>query len=555
MELPALEQLNLKYPLRAYLDDGSHEFSSTPIEEKLNTLAKLIDNGFDLNDIVKYYNQQYSLPGYKHIRDNLALTLKEYISYLTTCRKMDWKTISAMEGASIREIIKLLTELLKEFILSEYSATRLVLSYVDYKYCNESEEYKKISEYLNIEFDTEDAEVNYLKDICLRNGYDENRLADIYFDYDEDFHWDYLPLFVLLKDHILPVLGKKDNETYTDFEDDFLCLSESEIRKGPKSIIYFLNKYLKDKDRLKYDYEFRHSCTIKLAIDLVEVLYFDKPLFDYNVFHIKNEFMREGFIEELFHNDQAALLLEDDFRDIRNNSELKNDETYRKNKLKFIRLWDELNTSLRHKDTLIVASYRGRNEVKIGLMKKGSKITEDPLNSKYRTLQLTKVKTLMKRKHVILGNITQSRSMLNKITDKSDYVTSKYFEKKPSIKYENLSSHSVKIMCMEWLRTELAPSQYRIKYLTKVSKQVMTSVDINGLTADNKVVAAKVLFQDDREIIQDTLDQFHKSENTVNLIFSEIEINSIIKIYNTKDIFNQLYDSEHRCFLAQLVGD
>jgi hypothetical protein len=202
-----------------------------------------------------------------------------------------------------------------------------------------------------------------------------------------------------------------------------------------------------------------------------------------------------------------------------------------------------------------VASYRGRSEIKIGLIQKGSQITEDPLNPKYRTLQLTKVKTLMKRKHVILGNIIRSRSMLSRITEKSDYVISKYFGKKPSIKYENLSSHSVKLMCMEWLRTELAPSQYRIKYLTKVSRQVMPDIDINGLTADNKELAAKVLFKDDREKIQKVLNQFHESENSVNLIFSEIEINSSIEVYNTKKIFNQLYDSKHRCFLASLVGD
>ncbi|MBZ9652669.1 hypothetical protein [Psychroflexus montanilacus] len=552
---PITEQLNLKHPLRTYLDDGSHEFSYTSLQEKINTLAKLVDKGFDLNDIVKYYNQQYSLPGYKHIRDNLALTLKEYISYLTTGNKLDWKTISALKDASEKEIIKLLKELLKEFILSEYSATRLVLSYIDYKYHNKPEEYKKISEFLNIDFDTEDAEAKYLESVCLENGYDEETLADIYFDYNESFQWDYLPLFELLKGNLLPILGEKDNETYTDFEDDFLSLSESEIRKGPKSIIYFLNKYLRDKDRLKYDYEFRYSSTLKLAINLVEVLYFDKPLFDYNVFLIKNEFLRDGLIDELFHNDQAALLVEDNFRDIEHNPETKNGEIYRKNKSRFIRLFDELNASLRYKDTLIVASYRGLNEVKIGLMSKGSQITEDPLNPKYRTLQLTKVKTLMKRKHVILDKIIRSRSMLSRIIDKSDYVTSKYYGKKPSIKYENLSLHSVKLMCMEWLRTELAPSQYRIKYLTKVSRQVMNNIDINGLTLDNKVVTAKVLFQDDREKIQKVLNQFHQSENTLNIVFSEIKIDSSIEVYNTRDIFNQLYDSKYRCFLANLVGD
>mgnify|MGYP001117803187 FL=1 len=178
MELPALEQLNLNYPLRTYFDSGSYEYNSTPLEEKINTLARLVDNGFDLNDIVKYYNQQYSLPGYKHIRNNLALTLKEYISYLTTSNKMDWKTISALGDASDREIIKLLTELLKEFILNEYSATRLILSYIDFKYQNETNDYKKISGFLNTDFDSEDAESKYLESVCLekRSSGSPNRI-------------------------------------------------------------------------------------------------------------------------------------------------------------------------------------------------------------------------------------------------------------------------------------------------------------------------------------------------------------------------------------------
>ena len=552
---PITEQLNLIHPLRTYFDSGSYEYKCSPTEEKLNTLARLVDRGFDLNEIIKHYSQQYSLPGYKHILDNLALTFKEHISYLTTGNNLDWKTISALEGASNKEITKLLTELLKEFVLKEYSATNLVLSYIDYKHHNEPKEYKIISSFLDIDLETEDAEAKYLEGVCLENNYDENRLADIYFDYNESFQWDYLPLFELLKGNVLPVLGKEDDEAYFEFEDDFLSLSEDEIRKGPKSVIYFINKYLNDKDRLKYDSDFRYSSILKLAINLVEVLYFDKPMFDYNVFYIKNEFMQQGFIEELFHNDQAALLVENDYRDIENNTEVKGDEVYRKNKLRFIRVWDVLNTSIRIKDTLIVASYRGYDKVKIGLLKKGSYLQKDPLNPTYKVLQLTEVKTISKRKNVILDNITRSRNMLNKIKDKSDYVASKYHEKKPPTTYENLSEYSIKLMCSEWLRTRLAPKKYRMKYSTKASRQVMTKIDIYGLTVDNKVLTAKVLFQEDRGNIQKVLDQFHQSKKNLNIVFSEIEIHTKIKVYDTREIFNQLYESEHRCFLANLVGD
>ncbi|RRO12330.1 hypothetical protein [Flavobacteriaceae bacterium 14752] len=552
---PITEQLNLRYPLRAYLDDGSNEFNSTPIEEKVNTLARLVDKGFGLNDVVKHYKQQYSLPGYKHILDNLDFTLKEYISFLATGNIVNCETFTALEEASDREITKLLTELLKEFILKEYSATSLVLSYIDFKYHNEPKEYKKISGFLNIDFDSEEAEFKHFQGVCKENNFNEEAIEKIYNKGEGEFEWDNIPLFKFLKEYVLPDLGKVDLGNRFGSNERSLSFDEEGIRGGPKSVAYFINKHIKNKARISCDSDYRKSCLLKLSIDLVEILYFDKPLFDYNVFHIKNEFMREGFIEELFDSDQAALLVEGNFREIENNPEVQKDEVYRKNKLRFIGLWGELNASLRQKDTLIVASYRGHSEVKIGLIKNCSQIEIDPLNPAYRTLQLTEVKTIIKKEHVILDWITRSRFMLNKITDKSDYITSKYFGKKPNTTYENLSDYSIKLMCMEWLRTRLAPKQYRIKYLTKFSRQLMTNVDIYGLTADNKVVAAKVIFLNQRDIIQEVLNQFHQSKKTLNIVFSEIDIETSIHVYNTKEIFNQLYESKYRCFLANLVGD
>jgi hypothetical protein len=65
VDKPITEQLNLRYPLRTYLDDASDEFKSTSIEEKINTLAQLVGTGFDLNHIVKQYKHKYCLQGYK----------------------------------------------------------------------------------------------------------------------------------------------------------------------------------------------------------------------------------------------------------------------------------------------------------------------------------------------------------------------------------------------------------------------------------------------------------------------------------------------------------
>jgi hypothetical protein len=544
---PLSKQLNLSYPLRTYLDDGSHEFNSTGIEEKVDTLARLVNEGIDLYQILKHYKHSYRLPGYQHIKDNAAHTIKGYISYLVTKRSYDWQTISALDGASDQEITKLLTELLKEFILKNYNAASFVLSYIDYKYHGKEEEYKRISKVLNMDFDTGDREVKYLMKTHSDEYGEDDSLEKLYKERDESLQWDYMYLFGFFSNIVLPDLG----------ENEVRSLDHEEIKNYSKGISYFINKhYPKDKmDRINFDSEFRKSRTLKLAIDLVEVLYFDKPMFDYNVFHIKNEFMRVGFLEELFENDQAALLVQDDFRDVEDNAEAKADEVFRNNKLRFVKLWDHLNASLRQKDSLIIASYRGYADVKIGLMPKGSRIVSDPENPIYKILQLTNAKEFFKTKHIILDRLTRSRPMLNKVDVKKDYIISKYVGKEVLITYDNLSSYSIKLMCMEWLRTEFAPKRYRLQYLTKVSRKEITNVDIYGLTENNRIVAAQVIFKNDYQIHQKGLQKFQDNSSLLKLVFSEVEIDSPLPVYKTRAIFDQLYNSRHKFFINNLVGD
>lgn len=265
--------------------------------------------------------------------------------------------------------------------------------------------------------------------------------------------------------------------------------------------------------------------------------------------------MRPGFIGELFENDQAALLVQEDFRDLENDPEVQTDEVYRKNRMRFINLWDELNTSLAKKNTLIIASYRGSDEVKIGMMRRGAQIVSDPVDPTYKILQLQEVKEFISRKHVILDRLIRSRAMLNRITGKTDYVASTYYGKEVSVRYENLSAYSIKLMCMEWLRTRLAPKKYRIKYVSKVSRKDYTNADISAVTADNKRLSAKVVFLDHDVWTLEELKRFRKNKSPLKLIFSESDIDVNLPVYNTRDIFSQLAKSDHRFFLANLVGD
>ena len=226
---PLSKQLNLSYPLRTYLDDGSHEFNSTGIEEKVDTLARLVNEGIDLYQILKHYKHSYRLPGYQHIKDNAAHTIKGYISYLVTKRSYDWQTISALDGASDQEITKLLTELLKEFILKNYNAASFVLSYIDYKYHGKEEEYKRISKVLNMDFDTGDREVKYLMKTHSDEYGEDDSLEKLYKERDESLQWDYMYLFGFFSNIVLPDLG----------ENEVRSLDDEEIKNYSKGVSYF----------------------------------------------------------------------------------------------------------------------------------------------------------------------------------------------------------------------------------------------------------------------------------------------------------------------------
>ena len=106
------EELKINNPLRTYFDAGSSEFNRTDFDEKIQTIGRIVSNGYDLKNVIKQYKLNYSSDGYKHVYDNAIPTLKMYIPYLnSTIISMD------LENASDDEVIELLTEMVKEKVI------------------------------------------------------------------------------------------------------------------------------------------------------------------------------------------------------------------------------------------------------------------------------------------------------------------------------------------------------------------------------------------------------------------------------------------------------
>jgi|GEM_PF-1427079 hypothetical protein len=526
------DDLKIHNPLRTYFDSGSSEFNRTNYDEKIQTLAKIISNGYELNEIVKQYKSNYSLDGYKHVYKNVIPTLKGFISYLNNENSYDFFTLQDLKEASDKEVIKLLTETIKEKILKNQTIENLILSYVDYRFNGESEEYKRLSKFFNIDFE---------KDIDqqLQNRTEKEKLELTLWNYGS------------LKDYLKNILFVNINDNrISDLDPRFEM-------PMTKSIIHFVNKHYPKSihKKLEKDSEFRKSKIIGFAKDLVEVLYLNKPMFDFNIFFIRNNFKVEDFREEILEKDQAAILVDQDFEKEDWNLILQGKK--RKNKkTEFIGRWLSLDKSLKEKDALLVSTYLGYNRIKIGLLPKGSTFFSHSKNNDFKVFQLENVKEIDRNENQIFSSLIPSQTTLSPIHQRSNFIISKYIgEKLPTI-IENLSPTSIELMCMEWLRSDFAPKQFQLKYqLLKIGGN-FPNIDIYGISKNDKELAAQVTLSNNKTTIAKKITKLKGTNIDIQILFCSTETGDEFEIptFSIQKIFDELYASDYKMFLDKLIG-
>lgn len=114
-----VDELKIHNSLRTYFDSGSSQFGRTEYIEKFQTLSTIISHGFDLNEIIEQYKSNYSGSGYQHVYNNVGPTLVGLISYLRTGNTFDLETRYSLENATEEEIVKQLTDEIKEKIINQ----------------------------------------------------------------------------------------------------------------------------------------------------------------------------------------------------------------------------------------------------------------------------------------------------------------------------------------------------------------------------------------------------------------------------------------------------
>jgi hypothetical protein len=240
---------------RIYLDSGSSQYNKTGIQEKLETLASVVYHKYDLAKIIEEYKTDYSLPGYKHIYDNLSGTLIELMSFLKVGNITEHKVRKQFEEESQAKVISEFILLLQEKIIPQFSIEKLVLSYIDYKNTAKAEEYKRQSSFFHIDLGQDNR-----KQLLSRT---EKEKLDPYL-------WGYVALSSYLH-----------NSLFGDLHENRISDLTPELDMPmTKGIIHFIHKHYPQAihTELNRDDEFRKGKILEFVIDLVEILYFDKPM-------------------------------------------------------------------------------------------------------------------------------------------------------------------------------------------------------------------------------------------------------------------------------------
>lgn len=519
--------------LRHLFDAFSDEYGRVTIETKIDDLAKIIYFG-DLASVVKEYKSNRTEQYKKAVKS----TLLGCISYLQTGKISDFSYLSKFKSFSEAKIIKYLNELLLAKINSEYSVDKLIYSFLQKKFEYDDVEYEKQKKFFSVDFE---------KDIHkqLRKRTQEENLEIGFGTYSDLFTYLDCTLF-----HSL-------------YSNEFIYLNVENLDGGFTEIMRFItNTYLPKsiQNQFKNNSEFRREKLLELTKAVVEILYFNKPLFDFDVWFIRNNFGDDSFSKirsQLFEENQIGILVDQKY-EIEDWKRLENGEKMLSSKSSFIRAWFTLQQKVKERNVIVVSSYLNQSQFKIGLITKGSNYFELKNNPDVKIFQLDNIINVEKKDTPIFNALIPQQSTLSPIHKRKNYVISKYLKTKLSISLDNLSESAIELMCAEWLRSDFVERKFKIKsQLLKIGGSNAIS-DIYGLSESGEKIVAQVSFTKDFKQINKKIINLLKFKANRFLMFcnadsitdEKVEVISLHKVFE-----DFVSDSFYEKFIEELISN
>lgn len=499
-----MKQINILngIQLRSLFDSFSHEFKSSTVEEKIQTLALLNKYGF-LEQTVKEYQKNYKENNRQDIVDDVNKTLDFFVTKLNP--KISFKTYGK-DKAKLKDIISALKTELEKLTAEKYSVDKLVSSYLD----ENKTEYEMQKKFFKI-----DLEKDITKKIKQRDAEENKPFAEQYFH-----------LYKFLQHNLLPDFR---NENFAGYMIDMGFDYHSE---------YVVRFFLENPTKENY-FE-----AIKYA---VEVLFFEKEPFHKFVL-FRNNFGNKTQIKKFYDKNETAIYLDTD-RDFEDWKRIENGENP---KQQYLQRWKSLNELLKEEDVIILASYQGIG-FKIGKIRKGTKfrkLSDDNFayyffkleNAKEVDLDLFPFVQTILPSNVTLSNIYRKHQSLRKIYPRVACFTQNF----------EMDDKAIEVLVSEWLRSKYAPKEFKIKYQILKTGGNKKDIDIFAVTEDNKKLIGQVSNTKNLATMKQKIKKLEKYEDFQKIFFfntseTEIEnqkvvdVNQVIEDLSKDKFYRELF--------------
>ena len=173
-------------------------------------------------------------------------------------------------------------------------------------------------------------------------------------------------------------------------------------------------------------------------------------------------------IKDFYKNNEIAILVnQDNEKEYWNYLYQSNNVTKTPKNIQFIQRWKKMEEVLQTSDILVIAKYLGEKKTKIAKISKNTKSIQRGKENEYKIYKLEDVKEFENLEYPILNSIIPHQVTLSPVKQREELIHWLFSEEKyekPEISLKNISTNLVELICLEWLRSNLAPKDYKIQF-------------------------------------------------------------------------------------------
>lgn len=501
--LNPFETFNLKVSPKAVLESGSHEGSQLSREERLAIFAKFVLAGYNLLDLAQSYLAERGATRNDIRECEVACTYAALATYLLQRAAVrivkdkeqsldSLRPLIKQYGRKLPKGLKTSAEVLSQTIRIGISIEEMVRSHLGLR--------------------------DYYEPLALSG---ELNIGGPY-DYDSAYtgpistsYGRWLGECAILRNCWLEVERHIKDRVYLPLAN--VSSDAPMIIRGLARLFPILDGDKQNQDKLK-------ERALALAFKLASVLWFKVPLFDepVYVFRMNYNTPKQALqIARLYEEGVVAICIQDyektglDQYDQGYYNALEADHRMKMPPgARYIRDFMNIVHKVKEQDVLIVASYKGIKGYRIGKLRKGTEVyieqyddyrlyclkMTDMICTPFEDVALEMVEA---KDYPILKSIVPHGQTISHVVNqrRREAVYRVYYGAKYPDSYTLLSDDATEELCCLWLRSSLAPEEYRIENPYSELGGMMKNADIIGQNIDGDIVLAQVTTSQDLGII------------------------------------------------------